>query len=112
MYNRNIQNKIGADKIKLTFHSRDRGLERLSINSERELRQLACNARNKGYNLNAVTIYNYDKVGMSIEELNAFKRRFRTKSNSERIYYHKGFVFVFAGKNACTLKTVIELKDV
>lgn len=38
MYNRNFHNKIGSDKIKLTFHSRDRGLERLGIKNERELR--------------------------------------------------------------------------
>lgn len=112
MYNRNFHNKIGSDKIKLTFHSRDRGLERLGIKNEKELRQLACNARNKGVNLDTLTIDNYKKNGLTREQMWAFKRYFHTKNNSERIYYHKGFVFVFAGKNACTLKTVVELKDI
>ena len=112
MYNRNIHNKIGADKIKLTFHSRDRALERLGISEEKELRILASNARNKGYNLNSVTISNYDKIGLTYEELVSFKRNFQTKNNSERIMYHKGYVYVFAGKNACTLKTVVKLRKI
>lgn len=112
MYNRNVHNRIGADRIKLTFHSRDRGMERLGITNERELRNMACSARNKGYNLDSLTISNYDKIGLTYEELISFKRHFKTKNNSERIMYHKGYVYVFAGKDACTLKTVVKLRKI
>ena len=65
---------------------------------------------NKGYNIDALTIRNYEKLGISYEELVSVKRQFRTRTNSERIYLHKGFVWVFAGKDACVLKTVIKLR--
>ena len=65
---------------------------------------------NKGYNIDALTIRNYEQLGVSYEELVSVKRQFRTRTNSERIYLHKGFVWVFAGKDACVLKTVIKLR--
>jgi len=110
MYVNNKHNAIGASRIRLTFHSKDRSLERLGIESDQQLRTMAASARNKGYNIDALTIRNYEHLGISYEELVSVKRQFRTRTNSERIYLHKGFVWVFAGKNACVLKTVIKLR--
>lgn len=109
MYVNNTHNVIGASRIRLTFHSKDRGLERLGIQSDQQLRVKAAIARNKGLNIDAINIQNYEKHGMSYEELVSIKRQFKTHTNSEKIYFHKGFVWVFAGKNACVLKTVVKL---
>ena len=96
MYVNNKHNAIGASRIRLTFHSKDRSLERLGIESDQQLRTMAASARNKGYNIDALTIRNYEQLGISYEELVSVKRQFRTRTNSERIYLHKGFVWVFA----------------
>ena len=51
MYVNNKHNVIGASRIRLTFHSKDRSLERLGIESDQQLRTMAASARNKGYNI-------------------------------------------------------------
>ena len=55
MYVNNKHNAIGASRIRLTFHSKDRSLERLGIESDQQLRTMAASARNKGYNIENIT---------------------------------------------------------
>lgn len=102
---------IGASRIKFTYHSRDRFLERLNLKSLDDLRKVAANARNKGVNLNSVNITNYEHFGMTYPALVAFKRYFKSHNKSERIYYYKDYVFIFCGKDSCTLKTVVPLRE-
>lgn len=111
MYINNKHNAIGAHRIKITPHAQLRAIERMGDRAG-DLKTLCTAARNKGFNLDAVTINNYKAVGMSYNELVSLKRHFRTRNNSERIYLHKGFVYIFAGKDACTLKTVVKLRNV
>lgn len=110
MFVQKNRNVIGASRIKLTYHSRDRSMERLNITSQDEFRKLAASARNKGVNVDALNLNNYHLFGIDYKTFAGLKRYFRTHTNSERMYYYRGFVYIFAGKDACTLKTVIPVR--
>ena len=106
MCNNNHQSK---NKIQFTIHSRERGYERIGITNKNELRDMVANARFKGNNINSIDIYNYEKLGLTYGELVSIKRRFNQRSNSDRLYYYKGYVFIFFGKDSMSLKTIIKL---
>lgn len=106
------RNVIGANRIKLTDHSRDRSMERLNITSKDEFRKLAASARNKGVNVDALTLRNYEALGLDYPTFCGLKRSFRSRTKSDRLYFYRGHVYVFAGKDACTLKTVVTVKPV
>lgn len=105
-------NGIGRNKIKLTSHSRQRAMERLNITSSEQLKNMASKARNVGINLDVVNIYNYKDLNIDYNTLISMKRQFRTKNNSNKIYFYKNNMYVFGGNHACTLLTVIPLRQI
>ena len=102
-------NHNSKKEIQLTFHSRDRAEERLGINSKNELRDRAASARFNGVNIKNVNINNYERFGITYSELVALKTKFRKQNNSEKMYYNKGYIYIFFGKNCMSLKTIIKL---
>lgn len=102
---------IGQADIKLTHHAKQRGSERLGINSENELRKIAANAKKKGIEITGIDETNYSQKGVDLHTAKVWSSAFRRESNVNRIYYYKGLYYVFCGNRARTLKTIIQMKN-
>lgn len=100
-------NHTSYHKIKLTNHSIERAHERLNLNNQDEIKQRAGKARFKGINVKNVNLNNYKVLGIEYPVLVALKRNFSFRTESTKLFYLNGFIYVFVGKNAMTLKTII-----
>lgn len=109
MNKKNNRNRISYKDIKLTAHSKIRAEERIGLTSSEEIRKLAVSARYKGVNLNALNADNHEQLGVSAEMYKTLKNRFSRRTNSEKLYYYKGKVFIFCGNEARTLKTIVNV---
>ena len=103
------RSRISHKDIKLTMHSKLRAEERVGLTSSEEIRKLAVSARYKGININALNTDNHEQLGVSAEMYKTLKNRFSRRTNSEKIYYYKGKVFIFCGNEARTLKTIVNV---
>lgn len=102
---------IGQADIKLTHHAKQRGSERLGINSEIELRKVALSAKKKGIEVTSVDETNYSEKGVDLHTAKVWRCAFRKESGVNRIYYYKGLYYVFCGNKGRTLKTIIQMNN-
>ena len=100
-------NHTSWKKMVLTRHCKQRSFERVGINNEEELKKMACGARFKGIELDKVNIYTYEGFGLAYNEMVALKNQFKYITKSDRIFYYKSYVWIFAGNNALTLRSVV-----
>lgn len=98
-------------EIVVTLHAKQRAEERLKLTHIAEIRKVAASAKNKGISLRCITVDNCEGYGISKDLLKEIRQSFFYNSNSNKMYYYKGNVFVFVGKNSCTLKTVVNIKQ-
>lgn len=125
------QSKGSYKDIKVTLHAKQRAYERLGLNSEKEIRMIAQSSRVHGIKLN--TLYQMEEVigekfldsalssdsnfasrpNLSLNSrpeeitLQTLKDNFKIGTNSQALYYYKGAVFIFAGKNSKTLISIV-----
>lgn len=104
---RNYHYSISYKDINITPHSMQRSTERLGINSKDELKKLAGRARNNGINISGLNLHNYERLGLTYPELVAINSHYYKVSNSERMYYYKGYMYCFRGNKAMTLISVL-----
>ena len=107
--NRNNQNfsKIPYRDIKVTLHAKQRASERLGINKESEIQKLAHAAKYKGVKILALTTENYDEFGITYDMYRYLKNRYTHRYKSDKIYYYRDHVFVFAGDRSRCLKSIV-----
>lgn len=115
MSNNNNNRNFSYKNIRLTAHAKQRGHERLGITKEKDLQKRAANSISSGSNLKV--LYNIGRNraraehGINGEIYDYLMKRFRLESNSERIYYYKGDVYIFTGNGGKVLKTIIEVNE-
>ena len=107
--NRNNQNfsKIPYRDIKVTLHAKQRASERLGINKESEIQKLAHAAKYKGVKILALTSENYDEFGITYDMYRYLKNHYTHRYKSDKIYYYRDHVFVFAGDRSRCLKSIV-----
>ena len=104
-------NHTSYRKIKLTHHSLERACERLNLTTQDEVKQAAGRARFKGINVENLNINNYEKLNVPYSIMISIKRNFSLRTESTKLFYYKGYVYVFAGNKALTLKTIVPVND-
>ena len=96
--------------MNLTPHSKQRASERLNVTNSDELKKMANSARFKGIEIDRVNINNYESVGLTYEELVVLKKKYYRHNNSERLFYYKGVVWIFCGKGALTIRSIVPFR--
>ena len=109
--NPNVSHKVSHKDIVVTIHAQQRAKERLNLTHVADIRKIAVAAKTKGINVKSLTYNNCQEHKISPELLKVIKQSFFINSNSNKIYYYKGNVFVFIGKKSCTLKTIVNIKE-
>lgn len=102
---------VSHKDIVVTLHAQQRAKERLNLTHIADIRKVAVAARTKGISVKALTYNNCQDYGVDPDLLRTMRQNFFFNTNSNKIYYYKGNVFVFVGKKSCTLKTVINIKE-
>ena len=102
-----IGKRIPYRDIKVTIHAKQRAHERLGIDKESEIQKLACTARYKGVLIRTLNSDNYEKLGITCNTFRYLKNHYGHHYNSEKIYYYRDYVFVFAGDRSRCLKSIV-----
>ena len=100
-------NKIPYRDIKVTYHAKQRASERLGINKESEIQKLAHTAKYKGVKILALTCDNYAEFGITYNMYRYLKNHYNHHYKSEKIYYYRNYVFVFAGDRSRCLLSIV-----
>ena len=100
-------NKIPYRDIKVTYHAKQRAAERLGINKESEIQKLAHAAKYKGVKILALNAENYASYGITYDMYRYLKNHYNHHYKSDKIYYYRDHVFVFAGDRSRCLKSIV-----
>lgn len=99
--------KIPYRDIKVTCHAKQRAAERLGINKESEIQKLAHAAKYKGVKILALNGENYTSFGVTYDMYRYLKNHYNHRYKSDKIYYYRDHVFVFAGDRSRCLKSIV-----
>lgn len=99
--------KISYKEIKITLHAKQRAYERLGITKEVEIQKLAHSAKYNGVRIHELTLDNYTKFNISYDMYRYLKNHYGCRFKTEKMYYYKDCVFIFAGKGSKSLKSIV-----
>lgn len=99
--------KISYRDIKVTCHAKQRAAERLGINKESEIQKLAHAAKYKGVKILSLNFENYGSFGITYDMYRYLKNHYNHRYKSDKIYYYRDHVFVFAGDRSRCLKSIV-----
>lgn len=102
---------VSHKDIVVTLHAQQRAKERLNLTHIADIRKIAVAAKTKGVSVKALTYNNCQDYNISPDLLTTLRQNFFFNTNSNKIYYYKGNIFVFVGKKSCTLKTIVNVKE-
>lgn len=100
-------NKIPYRDIKVTYHAKQRAAERLGMYKESDIQKLAHAAKYKGVKILALTAENYAEFGITYDMYRYLKNHYNHRYKSDKIYYYRDHVFVFAGDRSRCLKSIV-----
>lgn len=100
-------NKIPYRDIKVTYHAKQRAAERLGMYKESDIQKLAHAAKYKGVKILALTAENYAEFGITYDMYRYLKNHYNHHYKSDKIYYYRDHVFVFAGDRSRCLKSIV-----
>ena len=103
--------KISHREIKVTYHAKQRAAERLGINKESEIQKLAHSAKYKGVKISALNCDNYADKGITYNMYRYLKNHYTHQYKSHKIYYYRGYVFVFAGGGSRSLLSIVPCSE-
>ena len=100
-------NKISYRDFKISYHAKQRAAERIGLTKECDIQKLAKAAKFYGVEISLLNKDNYEKNNISYDMYRYLKNHYGKYSNTDKNYYYKDLVFVFAGYRSRSLKTIV-----
>ena len=105
--------KFSYKDIQLTFHSLERAEQRLNLTKKTEIKKIAGRAKVNGIKWESLREETYESVfHLTHDEFVYLKAHFAPHAGNANVYFYKGNIFIFVGKNNNKLKTIISLKEI
>lgn len=99
--------KLPYRDIKITLHAKQRAYERLGLTKESDIQKLAHSAKYKGVRIHELTRETYKANDISYDMYRYLKNHYCRKFKSEKLYYYKDYVYIFAGDRSRCLKSIV-----